>query len=84
MGADTHNDLANQFVRKILAEVIGSGGSDAAVMVVAETILLGSVLACEEIFGVSRPVSVERLNTLTQRVEERLGGLAQGGRDGHE
>lgn len=71
---DAHNDLAHTFVRKVLAEVIREGGDDAAVMVVAETTLLGAVLACEKIFGVSRRGSVERLNHLVQAVEERLAG----------
>ena len=75
MSADTHNELANTFVRKVLAEVISSGGDDSAVMVVAETTLLGAVLTCERLFGVSRRASVERLNSLVQAVEERLGPM---------
>lgn len=71
---DSHNALANAFVRNVLAEVIRTGGDDAAVMVVAESTLLGAVLACEKIFGVSRRASVERLNSLVQAVEERLSG----------
>lgn len=73
---DGHNALANAFVRNVLAEVIRDGGDDAAVMVVAESTLLGAVLACEKFFGVSRRVSVERLNSLVQAVEERLAGTA--------
>lgn len=71
---DSHNALAGIFVRNVLAEVIRTDGDDAAVMVVAESTLLGAVLACEKIFGVSRRTSVERLNSLVQAVEERLSG----------
>lgn len=78
---DAHNDLAHTFVRTVLAEVIREGGDDAAVMVVAESTLLGAVLACEKIFGVSRRASVERLNSLVQAVEERLAGLAPAQRE---
>lgn len=72
---DAHNELASQFVRKVLADVIQSGGDDSAVMVVAKSTLLGAVVACERIFGVRRAASVERLNSLVQAVEERLGPI---------
>lgn len=72
--SEAHNELANAFVRTVLAEVIRTGGDDASVMTVAESTLLGAVLACERVFGVSRAASVERLNSLVQAVEERLAG----------
>lgn len=79
MGSEAHNELTNTFVSTVLAEVIRAGGDDAAVMVVAESTLLGAVLACERVFGVSRPASVERLNSLVQAVEERLAGTDRTG-----
>ncbi|MCS0501562.1 hypothetical protein [Ancylobacter mangrovi] len=75
MSADSHNALANDFVRRILAEVVRDGGNDVAIMVVAETVLLGAVVSCEHLYGVTRRASVERLNALVERVEDRLGGI---------
>lgn len=78
--SDAHNELTNMFVHAVAGRVIREGGDDAAVMTVAESILLGAVLLCEQVFGVSRAASVERLNSLTQAVEERLAGTDKAGR----
>lgn len=70
-----HNKVAIDATRAIVAPMVEAGQSDAAIMVVLESVMLGVVLANERLHDVSRRVSVERLESAVHAVCERLGGI---------
>ncbi|SCM73485.1 hypothetical protein KL86PLE_110086 [uncultured Pleomorphomonas sp.] len=65
-------------VSEALPPLIVAGGNDADVMVTLETIVTVGVLFNERVFRVSREVSTERLETLIERVMERLAAATAG------
>lgn len=69
---EAHNRIATATLTTMAKAVTESGGGDAALMVVLESIVLGTLRLAEEMFGVRRSVSIERLETMTERVCERL------------
>ncbi len=77
-----HNRIAGELVRGIVRPVTEAGGTDASIMVVVESVVLGVLLMNEKAFGVSRPATVERLNEMSLRIEERLAQLSAGGAHG--
>ena len=77
-----HNRIAGELVRGIVRPVTEAGGTDASIMVVVESVVLGVLLMNETAFGVTRPATVERLNEMSLRIEERLAQLSAGGARG--
>ena len=69
-----HNEVATKALHAIMEPMTKAGASDAAVMVVLESVILGVLMANERLYGVSRRVSVERLESAVQAVCERMGG----------
>ena len=69
-----HNEVVITALRAIVEPMTKAGASDAAVMVVLESVILGVLVANELLHGVSRRASVERLESAVQAVCERLGG----------
>lgn len=67
-GSDLHNRLATEFVMKVLREV----KTEAECMVALESCLLGAMLY----FRPEPLKAAEFLDTMTMRVIERLGNLA--------
>lgn len=67
-----HNHAAAEAVSAIVRPMIAVGASDSDIMVVLESAVLGVLLYCERAEGVSRPATIERLDSLTAAVVERL------------
>lgn len=69
--AALHNRVAREALRAIVQPMIDAGTSDADIMVVLESVVLGVLLYCEGAENVSRPATIERLDSLTAAVAER-------------
>ena len=67
-----HDRLAKQFMSEIVAEAIHAGDGFGEIMTLLETCLLGGLLTGERCFEVSRRVSAEALQAMTDAVLERL------------
>lgn len=71
-GSASHNAVTREALTQLVRGTAAAGGKDSDIMVAAESLLLGLLLINEKQFGVSRAVSAERLESLTQAVLERL------------
>jgi hypothetical protein len=67
-----HDRLARQFMSEIVAEAIHAGDGFGELMALLETCVFGALLAGERCHKVSRRVSVEVLQAMTDAVLDRL------------
>jgi hypothetical protein len=67
-----HNRIAKETFVAMAKAVDGAGGDDAALMVVLQSVILGGLLLVEQMYGVSRPVTIERLEEMSEHIRERL------------
>ncbi len=80
--SSTHNNLVPEVVRNITKTMVGAGGTSGDLMVAAESIVLGILLINEKLFGAQRPATIEALNEMSLRIEERLAAHSAGGEHG--
>jgi hypothetical protein len=67
-----HNRLAKQFMSEIVSQTIHADDGFGGLMFLLETCVLGGLLAGERCHKVSRRVSAEALQAMTDAVLERL------------
>ena len=70
--SSTHNNLVPEVVQNITKTMVGAGGTSGDLMVAAESIVLGILLMNEKLLGVQRAATIEALNEMSLRIEERL------------
>ena len=80
--SSTHNNLVPEVVRNITKTMVGAGGTSGDLMAAAESIVLGILLINEKLFGAQRPATIEALNEMSLRIEERLAAHSAGGEHG--
>lgn len=66
--ADKHNDLAREFLMKVVRET----KSHSELMVVVETILLASMKVTTGLYGFAPPVAVEMVEIAVQQATDRF------------
>lgn len=69
-----HNELMEEFFRKVVAAVYGSGGSFHDIMVMLESITMGTMLLGVAKEKMEPHVAVGLIEAMTQRAIERFAG----------
>jgi hypothetical protein len=72
--SDSHNELTNEFVQKVVRTVLKDGGGNAELMVVLESIILGVMHTNVAAFGMTPQVSVGMTEACLQQAIERFTG----------
>lgn len=70
--AERHNTIVFDFMNGPIRAGIKNGLTDADLVIIAESIVLGVIFICERHYGLTRRQGVEWVEMLTQNVLDRL------------